>query len=49
MVDEDGYRSAVEVTVGDTVDDKTIFKSGLKAGEQVVVNLESRILRVVYM
>ena len=38
VVDEDGNRSAVEVTVGDTVDDKTIVKSGLKAGEQVVVN-----------
>lgn len=38
VVDESGNRSAVEVTVGDTVDDKTIIKSGLKAGEQVVVN-----------
>ncbi len=38
VVDEDGYRSAVEVTVGDTVDDNTIVKSGLKAGEQVVIN-----------
>lgn len=38
VVDDAGNRSAVEVTVGDTVDDKTIIKSGLKAGEQVVVN-----------
>lgn len=38
VVDDAGNRSAVEVTVGDTVDDKMIIKSGLKAGEQVVVN-----------
>lgn len=38
VVDENGYRSAVAVTVGDTVDDYTIIESGLKAGEQVVVN-----------
>lgn len=38
VVDDAGNRSAVEVAVGDTVDDKTIIKSGLKAGEQVVVN-----------
>ena len=37
-VNEDGYRNAVEVTVGDTVDDYTVIKSGLKAGEQVVIN-----------
>lgn len=37
-VDENGYRSAAEVTVGDTVDDYTVIKSGLEAGEQVVVN-----------
>ena len=38
VLDEDGYRDAVEVTVGDTVDDYTIIKTGLKAGEQVVIN-----------
>lgn len=38
VVDENGYRSAVEVTVGDTVDDYTVIKTGLEAGEQVVIN-----------
>lgn len=38
VVDDQGYRSAVQVEVGDTVDDKTIITSGLKAGEQVVIN-----------
>jgi multidrug efflux pump subunit AcrA (membrane-fusion protein) len=38
VLTEDGYRVAREVTVGDTVDDYTIIKSGLTAGEQVVVN-----------
>ena len=38
VVNDEGYRSAVEVSVGDTVDDYTIIKSGLKAGEQVVIN-----------
>ena len=38
VVDDQGYRSAVQVEVGDTVDDKTIITTGLKAGEQVVIN-----------
>jgi hypothetical protein len=38
VLTEDGYREAKEVTVGETVDDYTIIKSGLTAGEQVVVN-----------
>lgn len=38
VVNEDGYRKAVEVQPGDTVDDYIIIKSGLSEGEQVVVN-----------
>ena len=38
VVDDQGYRSAVQVEVGATVDDKTIITTGLKAGEQVVIN-----------
>lgn len=38
VVDEDGYRKAAQVEIGDTVDDNTIIKTGLEAGEQVVVN-----------
>lgn len=37
-VDENGYRSAVKVTTGDTVDDYTLIQSGLEAGERVVIN-----------
>ena len=35
---DDGYRLAVDVTVGETVDGSTIIKSGLTAGEQVTIN-----------
>jgi multidrug efflux pump subunit AcrA (membrane-fusion protein) len=37
-INEDGYRTAVEVTIGDTVDGYTIITSGLTAGEQVTIN-----------
>lgn len=38
VVNDEGYRSAVKVTVGDKVDDYIIIKEGLKAGEQVTLN-----------
>ncbi|MGN0394952.1 MAG: efflux RND transporter periplasmic adaptor subunit [Coprococcus sp.] len=38
VVNEDGYRKAVKVTIGDEVDDYIIIKDGLKAGEQVTLN-----------
>ena len=37
-INDDGFRTAVDVTIGETVDGYTIIKSGLKAGEQVTVN-----------
>ena len=37
-INDDGYRLAVDVTVGETVDGSTIIKSGLTAGEQVTIN-----------
>jgi multidrug efflux pump subunit AcrA (membrane-fusion protein) len=37
-INEDGYRTAVEVTIGDTVDGYTIIETGLTAGEQVTLN-----------
>lgn len=37
-INEDGYRTAVDVTIGATVDEYTIIKSGLTAGEQVTLN-----------
>lgn len=38
VVNEEGYRNAVKVTIGDTVDNYIIIKEGLKAGEQVTLN-----------
>jgi multidrug efflux pump subunit AcrA (membrane-fusion protein) len=38
VLDEDGYRDAVIVTVDDVVDGYTIIKDGLSGGEQVTLN-----------
>ncbi len=38
VLDEEGYRTAVDVTIGDTVDGMTIITSGVEAGEQVTIN-----------
>jgi multidrug efflux pump subunit AcrA (membrane-fusion protein) len=38
VLDEDGYRDAVNVTVEDVVDSYTIIKDGLTGGEQVTLN-----------
>ncbi len=38
IVDENGFREAVAVTIGDTVDGYVIIKDGLKEGEQVTLN-----------
>lgn len=37
LLSEDGYRTAVFVTVGDTIDGCTIIEEGLTAGEQVTI------------
>lgn len=37
LLDEDGFRDAVKVTVGTTVDGYTVIESGLQAGDRVVV------------
>lgn len=38
LIDENGFREAVPVTTGDTVDGYVIVKEGLKEGEQVTLN-----------
>lgn len=38
LVDSNGFREAVAVTTGDTVDGYVIIKDGLKEGEQVTLN-----------
>lgn len=38
VLSEDGYRTAVNVTIGETIDGYTIIESGLTAGEQVTIN-----------
>lgn len=35
---EDGFKKGVEVEIGEVIGDKIIIKSGLKAGDRVVVN-----------
>jgi len=37
-IDQQGFREAVEVTVGQTVDEKTIIESSLVEGDKVVIN-----------
>lgn len=37
-VNDEGYRTAVDVVTGDTVDGYTIIESGVSAGEQVTIN-----------
>ena len=37
LVDEKGFKEAVEVTIGETMDGYVIIKDGLKEGEQVAV------------
>ncbi len=38
VVDEEGYRKAVDVVTGDTVDGYTIIESGVTAGEKVAID-----------
>ena len=38
MADENGYREAVAVTVGQTIDGKTVIEKGLEQGQKVVIN-----------
>ncbi len=38
VLDDEGYRSAEDVTIGDTVDGSTKITSGVEAGEQVTIN-----------
>ena len=38
VVDDEGYRRAVDVTIGDTVDGYTIIESGVSAGEKVTID-----------
>jgi multidrug efflux pump subunit AcrA (membrane-fusion protein) len=38
LLDENGFRQAVEVQVGDVVDGYTIITDGLSGGEQVTLN-----------
>ncbi len=37
VINEDGFRSGLEVKIGDTVDGNTIIKSGVNAGDKVVI------------
>lgn len=37
-IDENGFREAVPVTIGQTVDNKTIIETGLNEGDKVVIN-----------
>ncbi len=38
VLNEDGYRTGVEIQIGNVVDDFIIIKSGVKAGDKVVVD-----------
>ena len=37
-LDENGFREAIPVTVGQTIDGKTVIEQGLEQGQKVVIN-----------